>query len=79
MSEYRALRVSFESETALWAVVVTRSGDERGYSEYVQLTPTGNVSAERELPFDALAPGTGFHGVASGARLGTRSAAYTGT
>lgn len=65
MSGYRALRVSFESETALWAVVVTRSGDERGYSEYVLLTPTGNVSGERELPFDALAPGTGFHGVVS--------------
>ncbi len=64
LSAYTGLRVSFESETSLWAVVVSKDGDASGYTEYVELTATGAISAERELIFAEMLPGTGFQGFA---------------
>lgn len=63
LSPYVGLRVSFESETSLWAVIVTKDGTRSGYSEYVRLEPTGGISGVRELPFDAIYPGNGFQGL----------------
>lgn len=64
LSDYSGIRVWIESETSIWAVVVTSDGSQSGYSEYVELLPTGNVSAERILSFDEILPGTGFLGLA---------------
>lgn len=64
LSEYRGIRVSFESETSLWSVIVTLDGDQSGYSEYVELLPTGGVSSERVLWFEDIYPGNGFQGLA---------------
>lgn len=64
LSGYRGIRVSFESETSLWSVIVTTDGEQVGYSEYVELLPTGGMSAERILHFDDIYPGNGFQGLA---------------
>lgn len=64
LSPYKGIRVSFESETSLWAVIVTSDGTQSGYSEYVELLPTGGMSAERILSFDDIYPGNGFLGLA---------------
>lgn len=64
LSAYSGIRVSFESETSLWSVIVTIDGDQSGYSEYVELLPTGGMSAERILPFSEIYPGNGFQGLA---------------
>jgi hypothetical protein len=63
LSPHTGIRVSFESETSLWAVVVTKLDTASGYSEYVELTATGNMSGIRELPFASLGAGTGFQGI----------------
>ncbi len=60
LSDYRGIRIWVESETSLWAVIVTTQS---GYSEYVELLATGNVSAERVLWFDDILPGNGFLGL----------------
>lgn len=64
LSGYSGIRVSFESETSLWSVIVTIDGEQSGYSEYVELLPTGGMSAERILSFDDIYPGNGFQGLA---------------
>lgn len=63
LSQYSGIRVSFESETSLWSVIVTNDGTQ-GYSEYVELLPTGGMSAERILSFADIYPGNGFQGLA---------------
>lgn len=64
LSGYSGIRVSFESETSLWSVIVTIDGTQSGYSEYVELLPTGGMSAERVLSFTDIYPGNGFQGLA---------------
>lgn len=63
LSPYSGLRVSFESETALWAVIVTKDGIQSGYSEYIRLAPTGGMSGVRELLFESIYPGNDFQGL----------------
>lgn len=60
LSSYSGIRVSFESETSVWSVIVTQGGT---YSEYVELLPTGNMSAERVISFEDIYPDNGFEGL----------------
>jgi hypothetical protein len=60
LSSYRGIRVWFESETSLWSVIVTV---DQTYSEYVELLPTGGMSAERILYFSDIYPGIDFQGL----------------